>query len=85
MDKYGNTLALDCATLMGWSVAVDDKLTDFGEKRVTTGERDLWQFLTDVSAKYQITRIVAEGLFFNNNVMTFERLANYHGVIKLFA
>lgn len=85
METYGNTLALDCATLMGWSVAVEDKLTNYGEKRLTNGERDLWQFLSDITAQYEITRIVAEGIFLNNNVRTFERLANYHGVIKLFA
>lgn len=85
MEMYGNTLALDCATLMGWSVAVEEKLTDYGETRLTNGERDLWQFLTDITAQYNITRIVAEGIFLNNNVRTFERLANYHGVIRLFA
>jgi len=85
MEKYGNTLALDCATLMGWCVAVEDKLTDYGETRLKNGESDLWQFLTDITTQYQITRIVAEGIFLNNNVRTFERLANYHGVIKLFA
>lgn len=85
MEKYGNTLALDCATLMGWSVAVEDKLTDYGETRLTNGEGDLWRFLTDITIQYHITRIVAEGCFLDKNVRTFERLANYHGVIKLFA
>lgn len=85
MEKYGNTLALDCATLMGWSVAVEDKLTAYGETRLKNGERDLFQFLTDITAQYHITRIVAEGCFLDRNVRTFERLANYHGVIKLFA
>lgn len=85
MGKYGNTLALDCATLMGWSVAVETTLKNYGETRLINGEGDLWQFLTDITAQYQITRIVAEGIFLNNNVRTFERLANYHGVIKLFA
>lgn len=85
MEKYGNTLALDCAALMGWSVAVETTLKNYGETRLTNGESDLWQFLTDITAQYQITRIVAEGIFLNNNVRTFERLANYHGVIKLFA
>lgn len=85
MEKYGNTLALDCATLMGWSVAVEDKLTACGETRLTNGERDLWAFLTDITSQYHITRIVAEGCFLDKNVRTFERLANYHGVIKLFA
>ena len=84
MEKYGNTLALDCATLMGWSIAVEDKLTDYGEMRLKNGERDLWQFLTDITEKYHVTRIIAEGIFLNNNVRTFERLANYHGVINLF-
>lgn len=85
MEKYGNTLTLDCATLMGWSVAVEEKLTDYGETRLTNGELDLWQFLTNITNQYQISRIVAEGIFLNNNVRTFERLANYHGVIRLFA
>ncbi len=85
MENLGNTLALDCATLMGWSVAVEDKLTSYGETRLKNGESDLWQFLTDITAQYQVTRIVAEGIFLNRNVKTFERLANYHGVIKLFA
>lgn len=85
MEKYGNTLALDCATLMGWSVAVEDKLTAYGETRLKNGERDLFQFLTDITAQYHITRIVAEGCFLDRNVRTFERLANYHGVITLFA
>lgn len=85
MENLGNTLALDCATLMGWSVAVEGKLTSYGETRLKNGESDLWQFLTDITAQYQVTRIVAEGIFLNRNVKTFERLANYHGVIKLFA
>lgn len=85
MENLGNTLALDCATLMGWSVAVEGKLTSYGETRLKNGESDLWQFLTDTTAQYQVTRIVAEGIFLNRNVKTFERLANYHGVIKLFA
>lgn len=85
MEKYGNTLALDCATLMGWSVAIEDKLTDYGETRLKGGERDLWQFLTDITSKYHFTRIIAEGIFLNANVRTFQRLANYHGVINLFA
>ncbi len=85
MEKYGNTLALDCATLMGWSVAVEGRLTAYGEKRLTNGEGDLWRFLTDITARYHIARIVAEGIFCDKNVRTFERLANYHGVIKLFA
>ena len=85
MEKSGNTLALDCATLTGWCVAVEDIIKDYGETRLKNGECDLWQFLTAISAQYQITRIVAEGIFLNNNVRTFERLANYHGVIKLFA
>ena len=59
MEKYGNTLALDCATLMGWCVAVEDKLTNYGETRLKNGERDLWQFLTYITTQYQITRIVA--------------------------
>ena len=85
MEKYGNTLALDCATLMGWSVAVEGMLTAYGEIRLKNGECDLWKFLTDITDKYQITRIVAEGIFLDNNVRTFQRLANYHGVINLFA
>ncbi len=84
MERYGNTLALDCATLMGWSVAIESKLKDYGEIRLTNGEVDLWDFLTNITNQYQITRIVAEGIFLNNNVRTFERLANYHGVIRLF-
>ena len=85
MEKYGNTLALDCATLMGWAVAVEGALTEYGETRLKRGEADLWQFLTDMTIKYHITRIVAENIFFDKNVRTFERLANYHGVIHLFS
>lgn len=85
MERYGNTLSLDCATLMGWSVAIEGKLTDYGETNLKNGEFDLWQFLTDINAQYHITRIVAEGIFLHNNPRTYERLANYHGVIKLFA
>lgn len=85
MATYGNTLALDCATLMGWAVAVEGVLSDSGETRLVNGEIDLWEFLSDISHKYQISRIVAEGIFLDSNVKTFERLANYHGVIKLFA
>lgn len=85
MTKYGNTLALDCATLMGWSVAVEDRLKDYGEIRLKNGERDLWEFLSDITAQYHINRIVAEGIFLGDNVRTFQRLANYHGVISLFA
>ena len=57
MEKYGNTLALDCATLMGWAVAVERALTDYGEIRLKHGEADLWEFLTDMETKYHITRI----------------------------
>jgi Holliday junction resolvasome RuvABC endonuclease subunit len=84
MEKYGNTLALDCATLMEWAVAVERALTDYGEIRLKHGEADLWEFLTDMETKYHITRIVAENIFLDKNVRTFERLANYHGVIHLF-
>ena len=85
MKKYGNTLALDCATLMGWAVAIEGALTAYGETRLKRGEADLWEFLTDMKAKHHITRIVAESIFLDKNVRTFERLANYHGVIHLFA
>ena len=85
MEKYGNTLALDCATLMGWAVAVEGALTEYGETRLKRGEADLWKFLTDMTIKYHITRIVAENIFFDKNVRTFERFANYHGVIHLFS
>lgn len=84
MEKYGNTLALDCATLMGWAVAVEGALTNYGETRLKRGEVDLWEFLTNITMKYGITRIVAENIFLDKNVRTFERLANYHGVIHLF-
>lgn len=84
MEKYGNTLALDCATLMGWAVATEGTLTEYGETRLKRGEADLWKFLTDMTKKYHITRIVAENIFLDKNVRTFERLANYHGVIHLF-
>lgn len=63
MEKYGNTLALDCATLMGWVVAVEGTLTDYGETRLKYGEVDLWKFLKDTTSKYKITRIVAEDIF----------------------
>ena len=82
MKKYGNTLALDCATLMGWAVAIEGALTAYGETRLKRGEADLWEFLTDMKAKHHITRIVAESIFLDKNVRTFERLANYHGVIQ---
>jgi crossover junction endodeoxyribonuclease ruvC len=85
MEKYGNTLALDCATLMGWAVAIEGTLTEYGETRLKRGEIDLWGFLTDITAKHHITRIVAENIFLDKNVRTFERLANYHGVIHLFS
>lgn len=85
MAKYGNTLALDCATLMGWSVAIEGTLSDYGEIRLKDGEQSLWNFLTDITTKYNITRIVAESIFLDKNVKTFQRLANYHGVINLFA
>ena len=49
MEKYGNTLALDCATLMGWAVAVEGALTEYGETRLKRGEADLWKFLTDMT------------------------------------
>ena len=85
MEKYGNTLALDCATLMGCAVATERTLTEYGEIRLKRGEVDLWEFLTNITEKYDITRIVAENIFLDKNVRTFERLANYHGVIHLFA
>lgn len=85
MEKYGNTLALDCATLMGWAVATEETLTEYGETRLKRGEIDLWEFLTNITEKYDITRIVAENIFLDKNVRTFERLANYHGVIHLFS
>lgn len=85
MEKYGNTLALDCATLMGWAVATEGTLTEYGETRLKRGEIDLWEFLTNITEKYDITRIVAENIFLDKNVRTFERLANYHGVIHLFS
>lgn len=85
MEKYGNILALDCATLMGWAVAIEGTLTDYGETRLKRGEVDLWEFLMNITERYGITRIVAESIFLDKNVRTFERLANYHGVIKLFA
>lgn len=85
MEKYGNTLALDCATLMGWAVALEGALTDYGETRLQRGEVDLWDFLTNITEKYGITRIIAESIFLDKNVRTFERLANYHGVIHLFS
>lgn len=83
--KYGNTLSLDCATLMGWSVAKEGVLTEYGEIRLKRGEVDLWEFLTNISQKHGITRIVAESIFLDKNVKTFQRLANYHGVINLFS
>ena len=85
MEKNGNTLSLDCALLTGWAVAVEGRLTEYGEVRLSRGENALWEFLTNITAKYHITRIVAESIFLNKNVRTFERLANYHGVINLFA
>lgn len=85
MAALGNTLALDCATLTGWCVAVEGMITDYGEAALTHGEVTLWNFLVDITAKYNITRIVAEGIFYDRNVRTFQRLANYHGVINLFA
>lgn len=85
MEKYGNTLALDCATLMGWAVATEGTLTEYGETRLKRGEIDLWEFLTNITEKYDITRIVAENIFLDKNVRTFERHANFHGVIHLFS
>lgn len=85
MEKYGNTLALDCATIMGWAVATEGTLTEYGETRLKRGEADLWKFLTDMTIKYHITQIVAENIFLDKNVRMFERLANYHGVIHLFS
>lgn len=85
MAIHGNILALDCATLMGWCVAMGGAVTTYGELRLVNGERDLWKFLKETATQYNITRIVAEGIFLDKNVATFERLANYHGVINLFA
>lgn len=85
MEKYGNTLALDCATLTGWCVAEENKVIAYGEIKLTNGESSLWKFLTDTAAQYHINRIVAESIFLDKNAHTYERLANYHGVINLFA
>ncbi|WP_290380584.1 crossover junction endodeoxyribonuclease RuvC [uncultured Muribaculum sp.] len=84
ITPIGNTLSLDCATLLGWSVAVENQLTDYGEIKLKHGEVDLWKFLEDITEKYNISRIVAENIFYKDNVRTFQRLANYHGVINLF-
>lgn len=84
MGKYGHTLALDCAALMGWSVADETRPIDWGEIKLKNGECDLWNFLTHTTAQYDIKRIVSENIFYKDNVKTFQRLANYQGVINLF-
>lgn len=83
-----NVLALDCATTTGWAVAVEGRLAEYGEIRLKAGECDLWAFLTEITAKYGITHIVAEGAFYDEkkkNIKTFERLSNFHGVMHLFS
>ena len=80
----GNTLSLDCATLTGWAVAEEYNITDWGEIRLKDGELTLWRFLERIKDEYNITRIVAENIFLGKNVKTFQRLANFHGVICLF-
>lgn len=80
----GNTLALDCATLTGWAIAHENKIVEWGETKLKNGEVDLLDLLERLCEKHNIERIVAEGIFLGENVRTFERLANYHGVIKLF-
>ncbi|NDW12487.1 hypothetical protein D0T50_06230 [Bacteroides sp. 214] len=79
-----NTLSLDCATLTGWCVAVETRVTEWGEIKLKQGELDLWKFLSNITAKYKVTRIVAESIFLSKNVKTFQRLANYHGVLNLY-
>lgn len=84
MEIYGNTLSLDCATLLGWCVGVENVLTEWGEVKLKNGEIDLWKLLNDLDSKYHFERIIAENIFYKNNVRTFQRLANYHGVIALY-
>lgn len=85
MKNSGNILALDCATTTGWCVGTVGKpIAQWGEIKLKNGESDLWDFLNETAGQYNVTRILAEDIFFNKNVQTFERLANYHGVINLF-
>lgn len=85
MENNRNILALDCATTTGWCVGTVGKpITQWGEIKLNNGEVDLWKFLNEIAEQYNVTRILAEDIFLNKNVQTFERLANYHGVINLF-
>lgn len=84
MQKYGNTISLDCATLLGWCVAMEGNLTDWGEVKLERGEVDLWELLNNLNSQYHPKRVIAENIFLKDNVKTFQRLANYHGVIALF-
>lgn len=83
-EPIGNTLSLDCATTTGWAVAEKYSVTDYGEIKLKEGEKTLWDFLSEITKKHNITRIVAEDIFYDKSVPTFRRLANYHGVINLF-
>lgn len=80
----GTTLALDCATTTGYAIGTLHGIPLFGEIVLKNGEIDLYTFLENVTAEYNITRIVAEDFFFSKYQSAAKRLGNYHGVIRLF-
>lgn len=81
-----NTLSLDCARLTGWCVAHGGTLAEWGEIDLGNKckESELWKFLSEITARHDIRRVVAEDIYFDKNPLTFMRLANLHGVIRLF-